>query len=884
MRVVILLLANGVVAYSAGPGSTFNIAAEEGKASYVDLSRGSDSNPGTQGKPFKSIAKGIASGTEAVKIYPGIYKESNLKIVSAISLEGVGGANKVVVDGGNSGQLFFVDGSRFQKGKVAFSDMTLQNSNTTHDLLQLQKCGVLAKECFPDSPAKGHCPSNRTICVKLRGGAIHATDVALDLSNVIFTQNSATEAGALFMHQVAATLQNCAFIQNQVAPAAFVTWPSKHNASLPWDSWYGPKRGGAILAENSKLNIINGTFDSNQLAGMGFLGHDTTHTDLNVRGMGGAISLVNTTAMVANTHFFRNRLYTAGGVGSGCNLFGGAVHLNGTDAAFSETDFVENSVWIPQTVDLPGCSLRGAALYASASDLSEKMNPAASDDDDFYGDDDDIKPGFLDDDATGWKIDDDDGAHKGPHFRPVQHRHHKVSCAGCRFERNTVKSENPSYKMLFGSAIFAIGVEVLLNNTKIRENIGVHGTITLQAAYAVVNNSIIADNIANGTVDSSGGGALVSESSHTEFTSTAFARNTAPRGGALRFADFREAGTENHYRALAPRDRKTTHTSPWNTISGCQFHQNGIFDFTEPSTSDSKGGAIDMSGQEVVVRDSNFSGCGSAQGGAISVTVTTKSTGKDSAPAVRDEPALRVNNTVFSRNVANLLGDHVFVSHGSVVFNHSKVFFNGTYRPQITNSTPINISGGTQFICPNGSLTLFSGSSWQCQPCIAPQYTMAQGISVDGGEDLTRCHNCPFGTTCGTQATPKSLPPGVVPNMLSQSTTVNVTAGFFARVLWSGLTKNGETEWGSVGITHCTQGFCCPGDSCDFHEMCTGNRDSNSELCGACLENYTLAIDSPNCIPDHKCKAVHFYWIMQMLSWCAWGSYWHTVIDMINHL
>jgi hypothetical protein len=392
--------------------------------------------------------------------------------------------------------------------------------------------------------------------------------------------------------------------------------------------------------------------------------------------------------------------------------------------------------------------------------------------------------------------------------------------------------------------------------------------------------------------------------SHAEFLTTEFRNNTGWNGGALWFLD-----------KLAPMladpiGPAAITAAPVSKVTGCLFDHNGWFEDDlhhphNPTRLLTKGGAIAADAHHVIVARSNFTRCRAAQGGAIALTGAQIPKGHDNVdPTFAYVPHMEIGESVFgarniwsdgpeddewdqrmesSKNIGSLLGDHLFISDSNIsLTNYTQFYFSRAVRSQISFFANFATSNHTEFICPNGTYVKHTQDMWFCQSCVSPTYNLSTSTDVpstdassavsswkgerqlgggDQGAQSSHCFDCPFGASCSDVST-------VDPNTsytLSQ-TFVSVNYGFYGR-------RNND---GEVRTFPCPEQFCCPNASCALDNQCALNRDSSVLLCGKCRADFTIAIDSDDCVPNSKCHTHTriLYWFIQLMSWTCWGSYW----------
>ena len=149
-----------------------------------------------------------------------------------------------------------------------------------------------------------------------------------------------------------------------------------------------------------------------------------------------------------------------------------------------------------------------------------------------------------------------------------------------------------------------------------------------------------------------------------------------------------------------------------------------------------------------------------------------------------------------------------------------------------------------------------------CRPCLSPEYNLWEGLFIDGRQVPARpnsCFECPFRGDCSTVSTPIANDSSLV----NLATSVNATKDTFGV----------ESTPGEVTLYSCPAGYCCQDNVCPL-QSCAGNRDPSTLMCGGCKSGFSLAIDSPNCVPSEKCGREPAYWALQALQWLLWGCLW----------
>ena len=271
--------------------------------------------------------------------------------------------------------------------------------------------------------------------------------------------------------------------------------------------------------------------------------------------------------------------------------------------------------------------------------------------------------------------------------------------------------------------------------------------------------------------------------------------------------------------------------------------------------------------------------------------------------------ALTIRDSHFVDNFASSYGTALHVSDGvsvSVVnstFNYdikpkdpplnsivsvagSVEFFDGSIH--LTNENPDSHTHGIEvmyiykanrdvnldlnIICPRwyNYVTKYSYNSaseiqlmLQCQPCIKSffrnvredvHYQFDGNISLfvkNMNGDIDTCQSCPYGAVCsGNNVVPR-------PN-----------------------------HWGfwnddKLVFVKCTPNYCCSGteeEPCVKYNHCAGNR--TGQLCGSCLDGFSMSILTGKCVPDRKCGRIYWFWLV---AFCAAMAYamWYTFLGNI---
>ena len=63
----------------------------------------------------------------------------------------------------------------------------------------------------------------------------------------------------------------------------------------------------------------------------------------------------------------------------------------------------------------------------------------------------------------------------------------------------------------------------------------------------------------------------------------------------------------------------------------------------------------------------------------------------------------------------------------------------------------------------------------------------------------------------------------------------------------------GYVRGNTIAFQHCPKGYCCSSTHCPKYNMCAHNRAGR--ICGECIEGYSEALFSAECVPDENCDA-----------------------------
>lgn len=224
LRCIVVMALVVLMVPSLGPPAAANGVPVE---YWVDPVDGEDSNPGTEGEPFKTITHAItvAGGADTIMLLSGTYGTASGETFPLLpageSFKGVDGADVTVIEGpgaGGSGTMIlnnpwiddFIEGITFTNGGTgagAALFISIYNGLTA-----------------ADSPRVSGCVFSDNVLGTFQGGALYVaagTPTALPLiEDCLFIGNSTTaDGGAIKLGgNVSATLKRNAFVNNQ-APA-----------------------------------------------------------------------------------------------------------------------------------------------------------------------------------------------------------------------------------------------------------------------------------------------------------------------------------------------------------------------------------------------------------------------------------------------------------------------------------------------------------------------------------------------------------------------------------------------------------------------------------------------------------------------------------------
>ena len=155
--------------------------------------------------------------------------------------------------------------------------------------------------------------------------------------------------------------------------------------------------------------------------------------------------------------------------------------------------------------------------------------------------------------------------------------------------------------------------------------------------------------------------------------------------------------------------------------------------------------------------------------------------------------------------------------------------------------------------------------TYECTPCIQGRYSNAttKNTLFLSGENASHtnlrttngvCSECPYGATCYGN------------NVVSRPN------------YWGYWFEN------QLIFLRCPAHYCCTGSSnnpCMKYNGCAGNRTGN--LCGECLEGYSISILSEDCVPDSKCGNRLLVALLAIFVSMAYAI-WYTLKDDIFHI
>ena len=91
-----------------------------------------------------------------------------------------------------------------------------------------------------------------------------------------------------------------------------------------------------------------------------------------------------------------------------------------------------------------------------------------------------------------------------------------------------------------------------------------------------------------------------------------------------------------------------------------------------------------------------------------------------------------------------------------------------------------------------------------------------------------------------------------------------------------------KTQERKLRFLPCPSGFCCTGNQCDSITSCDKKRTGN--LCGTCIENFTVSFLSSECISKHSCKNFMAFWAIFWIYALVLATFLYYMKDLINIL
>ena len=256
---------------------------------------GSDGGAGTLESPFATIQTGInaASSGNTVHVAAGTYIENISYSNKSISIIGAD-RETTIIDGDSSGAVLIFDGD--DSYTIHLSGFTITNgSNNSNGGGVYIEDGLnidLSNLIIANNVGSQGGSSNAG------GGGMYIESSTGNLSNLIFSGNSAYAGGGLYALSSELILDGCDFRDNN-----------------------GDNNGGGIRFKNSDADIYNSAITNNHahFNGAGIYFHDgefnitnvtiaynTTHTNTHINGRGGAFEMNTANVTVSNSIIWDN--------------------------------------------------------------------------------------------------------------------------------------------------------------------------------------------------------------------------------------------------------------------------------------------------------------------------------------------------------------------------------------------------------------------------------------------------------------------------------------------------------------------------------------------------------------------------------------------------
>ena len=121
----------------------------------------------------------------------------------------------------------------------------------------------------------------------------------------------------------------------------------------------GKIKGGAILAINSNIEIINSTFTNNQI--------QLDDPNYIIEGFGGAIYIQDCTGILKNSYLSSNGIKCISCIGfwmESLNGFGGAIYVTGQNFKIETNQFLNNNIELELSSIEAYCESYGGAIYS----------------------------------------------------------------------------------------------------------------------------------------------------------------------------------------------------------------------------------------------------------------------------------------------------------------------------------------------------------------------------------------------------------------------------------------------------------------------------------------------------------------------------------------
>ncbi len=156
-------------------------------------------------------ALAMAHGGDSIKIAPGVYFESNLRMRSTISLIGAGdSATDVIIDGNNQGRILLCENSN---NESIVRNLTFINGSASGEAVYDQSGGaILVSNCEPTIINCNFTGNYSTAS----GGAIRCTNASPQIIDCTFVNNSAGDGGGAIdcSYEASPLLSGCTFKNN----------------------------------------------------------------------------------------------------------------------------------------------------------------------------------------------------------------------------------------------------------------------------------------------------------------------------------------------------------------------------------------------------------------------------------------------------------------------------------------------------------------------------------------------------------------------------------------------------------------------------------------------------------------------------------------------